>query len=438
MTLTTRPTTPTAKRTLKDAAVTVLNPRDRVPVSFIVDDSTCLVNLAHFGIPHFASTFPQRYQQDWRALPREIPDSFVRKFGEWSRDHGVKGKYSIVPYPACVGWVDRDMPGWTVQQLQDSLSLVRDFMTQDWDIHPEMISHTWAINTKTGRPYTERSARFMENFDWSVGKSADELGDYLAYGLRILKNAGLNCEGVTTPGGFGSRSLAALSQATLEACRDVHQTEVPHYFHHYCTDATTSVVPRVENVSGLGTADPRCVVSIISCTRDWFGGWDGLKAGSADQFITADLEKGRMVEVIEREEPAIMLCHWPGIYCNGQETGFNIFKTVVGRLHERYDNLIWMKTSEIARYWAAKELTTIQHRDNQVVLDAPFAASDFTLSVNTSIETPPVIQTQCEHCELKPAATPRHLVAGTFHTSKLASKTVVCVDLPKGRTILRL
>ena len=57
--------------------VTVLNPQNRVPVSFIIDDSTCLVNMAHFGIPHFATAWPDKYKQDWRSLPREIPDSFV-------------------------------------------------------------------------------------------------------------------------------------------------------------------------------------------------------------------------------------------------------------------------------------------------------------------------------------------------------------------------
>ncbi|MEE4287178.1 MAG: hypothetical protein V2I31_13580, partial [Mariniphaga sp.] len=79
----------------------VLNPRNRVPVSLIIDDSTCLVNMAHFGIPQFAEVFPENYKQDWRKLPREIPDAFVREFAEWSINNGVKGKYSIVPYPAC-------------------------------------------------------------------------------------------------------------------------------------------------------------------------------------------------------------------------------------------------------------------------------------------------------------------------------------------------
>src|ERR1051326_8863652 len=110
-------------RPMQDPSVRVLNPRGRVPVSLIIDDSTCLVNLAHFCIPQFAEVFPDRYVQNWRALPREIPDSFVREFGEWCSEAGVKGKYSIVPYPACVGWVDREMPGWTKRELTESINL---------------------------------------------------------------------------------------------------------------------------------------------------------------------------------------------------------------------------------------------------------------------------------------------------------------------------
>ena len=125
----------------KTMVIEVVNPRNRVPVSLIIDDSTTLVNMAHFGIPQFAEVFPENYKQDWRKLPREIPDSFVREFGEWSAENGVKGKYSIVPYPACTGWVNRFIPGWTEKELKESLNLVREVILPDWDIHPEMISH---------------------------------------------------------------------------------------------------------------------------------------------------------------------------------------------------------------------------------------------------------------------------------------------------------
>src|SRR5688500_5142544 len=170
---------PAGERPVRDAGVEVLNPRGRVPVSLIVDDSTCLANLAHFAIPQFAEVFPDRYTQDWRSLPREIPDDFVREFGEWCGARGVKGNYSIVPYPACVGWVDRDLPGWTRKQLVSSLGVVRDLLLPNWDIHPEMVTHTWGIDVRSGRPYADRTERNMENWGFSVGKSADFLTEYL-------------------------------------------------------------------------------------------------------------------------------------------------------------------------------------------------------------------------------------------------------------------
>jgi hypothetical protein len=415
--------------------VRVLNPRNRVPLSFIIDDSTCLVNLAHFCIPQFAEVFPDRYRQDWRKLPREIPDAFVRKFGEWCRQHGIKGKYSVVPYPALVGWIDRDMPGWTRRELEASIALVRDFLMPDWDIHPEMVTHTWAIDTRTGRPYPERTADYMENWGWSVGRSTDELADYLSYALRLLKNVGLPCEGVTTPGGFGSRALPELAQATLESCRDVFQTEIPHYFRHLYTD-DRSVAPRVEYASGLETDDPRCVVSIIGCTGDWFGGWDGLTPGSVDRFITADLQGGRLPQVIDRGEPAVLVCHWPGIYYNGEELGFRIFQEVVRRVHQRYDNLRWMKLSEIARYWAAKELTRIEHRQGEVVLTAPFASSDFTIAVAAAPNAVPTVEQNGRTRVLKEVGDPLQLVPGTFHRQQ--GTVMLCFDLPRGRTVVRL
>lgn len=409
--------------------VAVRNPRGRVPMSMIIDDSTCLVNLAHFAIPQFHEVFPDRYQQPWRRLPREIPDRFVRKFGEWCHEHGIKGKYSIVPYPACVGWMDRQLPGWSKRELEESLDLVRTLMVPDWDIHPEMVSHTWAINTKTGRPYPERTADFMENWGWSVGKSADQLADYMSYALRVLKNVGLPCEGITTPGGFGTRVLAPLAQATLQSCRDVFNAEVPHYFRHLYTD-DRSVAPRVYYASDLDGPDPKCCVSIIGCTGDWFGGWDGLTLGSADRFITADYQGGRLPQVIRREEPAILVCHWPGIYCNGLEYGLNIFKTVVARLEVAYDNLIWMKLSEIARYWAARELTRIEWSDGQATLHAPVACPRFTVRVAGRTQGPPRLEVQGKITRLSEVRQPLQLDSGTWHRGEQG--TDICFDLPKG------
>lgn len=420
-------------RPAQAANVKVLNPRGRVPISYVIDDSTCLVNVNHFSVPQFRTAFGggNNYTQNWREWPREIPDSFVRKFGEWCAEHGVKGKYSIVPYPACVGRLDRMLPGWSKEELANSLELVRSLMLPNWDIHPEMVTHTRVIDLKTGHPYEDHSTRFMENWEWTTGRSADEIGAYMAYALQILKNVGLPCEGVTTPGGFGNRALPQLAQGTLQAVRDVFGAEIPHYFRHLYDKGAESVAPRVEYASGLDGNDPKCVVSIICCTGDWTGGWDNSEPGGVDKFITEDLKSGRMVDVIERGEPACMLSHWTGIYFNGQEVGFKIFQEVVKRLHAKYDNLIWMKLAEISRYWAAKELTRIEKTAGGLKLRAPFACPDFTLEIAGRAERPPKVDQK----PLEEVSSALNLKPGNWFRD--GNRTVVCFALSKGESFVQ-
>lgn len=417
----------------------LLNPRARVPVGLIIDDSTCLVNLNKFAVPQFAAAWGEgsNYQKyKWREWPDEIPDAFVRKFGEWCAGQGVKGKYSIVPYPACVGRLDRTLPGWTQRELGDSLDLVRQVMVPNWDIHPEMVTHTRVIDTKTGHPYPDHSPKFMENWDWTTGRSTDEIADYMTYALRILKNVGLPCEGITTPGGFGTGARPQLAQATLQSVRDVYGAEVPHYFRDLVDSGDQSVAPRVEYAHGLDGPDPRCVVSILGCTGDWTGSWDNTPPGGADQFITEDLQKGRMVDIIQRGEPAIMVCHWTGIYWNGQELGFKIFQEVVRRLHARFDNLVWMKLSEVARYWAARELTRLECKENLIAFHAPFACPDFTVRFGVKAGAAPRLRIAGESVALKEVSSPLQLASGAW--CRQGEQATVCLALPKGASQLEM
>jgi hypothetical protein len=417
--------------------VEVVNPQARVPVGLIIDDSTCLVNLNRFAMPQFDEAHGGKntaYHKNWRGWPAEIPDSFVRKFGEWSAEHGVKGKYSIVPYPACVGRLDRVLPGWSRRELDASLELVRSLMAPNWDLHPEMVTHTRVIDLKTGQPYPECSLKFMENWDWTTGRSVDEIASYLAYALQILKNVGLPCEGITTPGGFGNQARPQLAQATLQSVREVFGAEIPHYFRDLHDRGTQSVAPRVEYASGLNSADPRCVVSMLGCTGDWTGGWDCATPEGANRFVTEDLRQGRMIEVIERGEPAIMVCHWTGIYWNGQELGFKILQEVVRRLNARFDNLVWMKLGEVARYWAAKELTRVELADKTVTFQAPFACPQFTVRLANREKASLRVVVGPNATPLREAASLRQLSPGTWFQQ--GQDILACFALSKGASRL--
>ena len=425
-----------ARPAARPEGVEVLNPRGRVPVGLIIDDSTCLVNLNRFAMPQFDDAYVgqnEAYRQPWREWPHEIPDRFVRKFAGWAAGAGVRGKWSVVPYPACVGRMDRFLPGWSPAELRESLAMVRECIVPNFDIHPEMVTHTRVIDLKTGHPYPSSHLEFMENWNWTTGKSADEIGAYMAHGLGILKNAGLTCEGVTTPGGFGSKARPQLAQATLQAVREVSGAEIPHYFRDLYDKGGQSVAPRVELASGLETADPRCVVSVVACTGDWTGGWDCTLPGGVDKFITADGKAGRMVEVIERGEPAMMLGHWTGVYFNGQELGLQILQEVVKRLHARFDNLIWMKLAELSRYWAARELTTITLESTLVRFRAPYACPDFTVRVKSAGQ--PVLRVAGKDTPLREVAL-RKLEPGTW--TRDGEWLTVCLALAKGESALDL
>lgn len=426
------------ERPQQDETVTILNPCDRVPVGLIIDDSTCLVNLNRFAVPQFAEALGQNSPHaslPWREWPQEIPDSFVRKFGEWCAEEGVKGKYSIVPYPACVGRIDRILPGWTRKELEQSIDLVRNLMLPNWDIHPEMVTHTRVIDLSTGHPYQDASLKFMENWDWATGRSTDELASYMAYALSILKNVGLPCEGVTTPGGFASKARLQLAEGTFQSVRDVFQAEIPHYFRDLSSEGTASVAPLVQNVRGLKTNDPQCVVHVRGCTGDWTGGWDNQTPEGADRFITADLSSGRMVDVIRRGEPALMVCHWTGIHFNGRELGFDVFREVVRRLKAAFENLIWMKLSEVSRYWAAKELTETRVDGRTLKFTAPYRCSNFTVQFKPGSADKIVYQTDSGEQSLEKVSHRRNLRSGSWHLD--GSTAVACVELPKGNSQLK-
>ena len=427
------------ERPARPADVTVLNPRERVPVGWIIDDSTCLVNLNRFAMPQFDEAHGGQnpaYHRNWRDWPVEIPDAFVRRFGEWCAAHGVKGKYSVVPYPACVGRLDRLLPGWTARELRESLELVRTLLVPHWDLHPEMVTHTRVVDLRTGQPYPEATLATMENWDWTTGRSVDELAAYQAYALQILKNVGLPCEGITTPGGYGSRARPQLARATLESVRAVFGAEIPHYFRDLHEAGPASVAPRVELAAGLDGPDPRCVVSVVGCTGDWTGGWDNEPPAGADRFLTADLARGRLVEVIERGEPALMVSHWTGLYWNGQELGFRVFQEVVRRLHARFDHLLWMKLSELARYWAARELTRIERTDRGLRLRAPFACPDFTLRWRAPEAGRPRLRHAGAVTALEATDRPAWLVSGRWY--RRGEEITACFALPRGESELEV
>ena len=97
----------------------------------------------------------------------------------------------------------------------------------------------------------------MENWDWTTGRSADEIADYMTYALQILKNVGLPCEGITTPGGFGNQALPQLAQATLRVGARCVQGRDPALLPRISTTRASRASRRASNTRLASTAPIR-------------------------------------------------------------------------------------------------------------------------------------------------------------------------------------
>ena len=124
------------------------------------------------------------------------------------------------------------------------------------------------------------------------------------------------------------------------------------------------------------------------------------------------------------------------MYANGTGIAFRTFRETVKRLNKGFsDQIRWMKLSEIARYWAAKELTAIARNDKGTVeLKAPFATPGFTLEFSSTKDGSPRVKHGDGEVELKKVSQVTLLKAGTW--VKVGDKTVACFDLEKGKTTI--
>jgi hypothetical protein len=94
-----------------------------------------------------------------------------------------------------------------------------------------------------------------------------------------------------------------------------------------------------------------------------------------------------------------------------------------------------MKLSEIARYWAAKELTAIAAADGKVTLQAPFGTPGFTLELPFN-QAAPVVKHGTRQAELEKVSSPHRLSAGTWTEAGIEGHVIACFDLERGTTTI--
>lgn len=356
---------------------------DRIPVSLIIDDSTVLVNLNYFWMRDRNPV--DGGNRRWEDVPVVHPESFTREFAEFCLQAGVRGKFSVVPCPAAIGRIDEGLPLFSRTQQESWLAMCREMIQPAFDITPEMITHTFVVDPRTLRPV---EPRIWEQMEWETLPTDQEelVFDYIATACRILDNVGLTPQGVTSPGGFGGRTLEFYAKVAGEAIRSVTHDPAPYFFKRV-TDGPITRVGQVEvpvwypdPAAGTATGE------IIASTGDWTGSWTGYGEADADRYLTADLQGGRVAELVAAGEPVIFCSHWQGFYGmhNEDRRGFRALQTVVARLQKLDpdgERTRWRTCSEITRYACATEMASLSVAGDQIRLHLPLVVPEVTLEL---------------------------------------------------------
>jgi hypothetical protein len=354
-----------------------------------------------------------------------VPADFAREWGEWCGEQGIRGKFSMVPFPAGVGRIDQNFPGHPERELREWLRVTREIIQPNFDITPEILTHTRVVDIKTWK-LTDA----WEQYEW-VDPPVEPLTDYLTAAMQLLKNAGIACDGITSPGAFGKKKEDAYARAALDAAIRVTGNTRPFYFVWVRAEENPETpLWHVDKTQG------RAIASVMPGTGDWFGG-SGYDPSEPDKFIAEDLEKGRVPALLKQELPTILLGHWPCFYANGAP-GFKTLKIVKRRLDALDPDrtrTLWVKTSDIGRYEMAKKLSDIaiapgvSADEAGVNITTKFPAANYTLTLNRTAK-----RLRLGGNDLSEVKSIRDFRSGTFMQE--GARTHVAFDLPEGTTAL--
>lgn len=306
-----------------------------VPISLIVDDGAP-VNLAYWLHPGGKHV-------------HLIPNSVARGFGEVCRRYAAAGKFSVLPMPAQLGRIDRELNHVPARHLHGFLKVARESIAPRFDITVELLTHQAAVDLATGR-YLH-----LYEDEWVSRAGVAEMTDYISLALRILKNVGLPANGVTSPWSAGIDNERRYAEAIARAQWRVHHRKFAWYFLH-CLGRARPRWPWLvwqEKSTGLKA------VTVPANTDDVF--WATQDAGSArgaraaaragvDRLLSRDGRSGKLRELFHGGYPMVILTHWQSLFSDGRCAGLRGLERLLGRIERIFGAEVrWMRCSELAR-----------------------------------------------------------------------------------------
>lgn len=314
-----------------------------VPISLILDDSCPFIHLYRYHMINAHGEKPLTW--DGRPLLETIPNEFLDRFCDVAERWNIAGKFSIVPAPANRGDVVRGIEGFPPEQTRQWLDTVQSRLSARFDFSPEMLTHDFAIDLATGEPLAETETK------WSQSQNRTTLTPYITRSLQILKDAGVDATGVTSPWEFGTQVEAEYTAAIAAAQQAVYGRKLSWYYLHGLENYPCPR-PYISYAR-----DGVTVVATVSTVDDYFWGTmgsprtdDEFITSVADGLISADGRSGAIRRVLDTGGWPMLVTHWQCLFSNGLETGLQALELVAQRVATTLgDEVQWMSCLEVAQ-----------------------------------------------------------------------------------------
>ena len=304
----------------------------------------------------------------WRELARApyFPARTAELFADMVEEFNVRGKFSLLPCPAGHGRLDRSVRSIPPAELEGVLRVVRDRLASRFDITPEVLTHTMALDIETGALLPHAESAWVSHLCRSG--QVEPLIRYLRHGWSILRNVGIRARGLTIGGMTDCSNIAegdllyngghrdTLGQALLAV-----ETEFdPHCRLSFLFAGTTAMSERARRWNApepvWTSPSGQTLYDVYSSVGEpfldiWYGGGD--VAAATDALMTPDLSSGLLVEQAEAGRAVSITTHAQTLHSMGTCRGLAALREALRRFHERYGRRIqWFTPCELAQAMA--------------------------------------------------------------------------------------
>lgn len=307
----------------------------KVPISIIIDDPAPIISV-------YESHAKTKYTKYGEPLIKTNDNDTLFTFIDIVKRYGLKGKFSVVPMPGNKGDIVSGLEGVSNSELNAWLDAVKGEVYPNFSITPEMLTHNKAVDLSTMQVIDQK-----EN-DWSQNQTEKTLTRYIEYALTLLKKAGFNVSGVSSPWDFGIKVEPSFHKAIINAVYNVYgKTE--SFFFLRGMRKLPNAKPWVE-IDGDKTlvSIPATVSDVIWATINSERSDNDYISELADKLISSDGKFGEIISVLETGGYPILITHWQSLISNGSSVGFKVLEEVSKRISTHLlDRVEWLSFEEI-------------------------------------------------------------------------------------------